>query len=1002
MNGTVPRLGIAVVCLVGVVLGGAYAPAVGIDTPIPDLGVEDSDDGPLGEELLSESQSGESQGDSGEINGDAQRSGGEFIDDPEMDEDGVPRDSGAENYGGVSSGGFPEKSTVGGPLSLSDHVELRVESPEPSRWRLGAYETYTGDSWERHGSDPEPLDGPLSTVNGDTSVSHNVRVTPERSFETLVTTWRPAFAEAPARDVLVTEDRRFIVSDPVTAGETYVTSTYGPPSHQDAKLASGTGSVPNDIQDRYTQLPDDTSERLQEHTAEITADAETSYETAAAVQSWLMTNKEYSLDAEHDRDQDVATAFVFQMEAGYCEYFATSMVAMLRSQDVPARYVTGYSPGEEAGEDEYIVRGQHAHAWVEVYIADIGWVTFDPTPSSDREEADRDDVPPEYAGPSPDDPETSEDDGPEHADGSDPDQDETDEDETDEDETDDDEANEDENGDNEADEDKTDGDETDDDETDEDETDEDLAPLEITLAQDPVPGRDLTVTVTRDGEPVPDAAIFFNDDLIGETDAAGNVTGEVPYVASLEVVVRSDGSEGETNTIDSKPRFPSIQASTSSPSSIGASSVWFSAGSSPISEAFTDSDTIAQTNENVTVDVPVDVDIEVRGEPIAGEPIDIVATVSDEPVRDATVRFNGTEVAQTGVSGEATADLPDTEVVEINVSRGEVSGNRTLSVSTFEVTVSPGTVIALPLMEAVVTTTLDDDPVENATVAIDGEPVAVTGSEGSVETPIPLADTATFTATADLDGISPTATTTVDDLYRNLGLTLGVALLGLGAVARRVRRSNIALRSVPHSAVRVAVRLFRAAIAGIVGAASTIDTMLSALRRGAHHAISLLRGGINGVSQLVRTIAGGVRRGGRRVAALFRSLPQRLHPYVLFAMMRRLWRSDSGDGSATDPATTAQTGGSEDDEDVLTLREAWAEFRGYVSIRSWRTATPGEIARWAVRRDELPREPVQTITDAFRDVEYGSRVPDDRVPAARQALKQLRARDEEENEGDDP
>jgi len=75
---------------------------------------------------------------------------------------------------------------------------------------------------------------------------------------------------------------------------------------------------------------------------------------------------------------------------------------------------------------------------------------------------------------------------------------------------------------------------------------------------------------------------------------------------------------------------------------------------------------------------------------------------------------------------------------------------------------------------------------------------------------------------------------------------------------------------------------------------------------------------------------------------------------------------------------------------LLTIRDAWGEFRTHVSIRSWRTATPGEIARWAVHRDGLPQEAVQTLTDAFRDVEYGSRPPRDRAPAARRALEAIR------------
>jgi hypothetical protein len=77
------------------------------------------------------------------------------------------------------------------------------------------------------------------------------------------------------------------------------------------------------------------------------------------------------------------------MERGYCTYFATTMVAMLRSQGVPARFAVGYTPGEQVGEDRWLARGLDSHAWVEVYFSDVGWVRFDPTPAEPRREAER-------------------------------------------------------------------------------------------------------------------------------------------------------------------------------------------------------------------------------------------------------------------------------------------------------------------------------------------------------------------------------------------------------------------------------------------------------------------------------------------------------------------------------------------------------------------------------------------------------------------------------------
>lgn len=1012
---------VAVVCLAGIVLGGALAPAIGVETPVPDLGVESGEGGSIGEGLLVDggAASSSSAGAAGGSGGSTDGSGGtgEFLKHVETTEDGVPVESGTRTYGGVSSGGYPQESSVGGPLSLSDQVELRVESPEPSRWRLGAYANYTGSGWDRRTTPAERLSGVLPTVDGTSTPAYEIRVTPQRSFKSLATAWRPAYAAAPNREVSVTEERALVVSEPVTAGDTYVTATYGAPSHAEAAEASGEGSVPSEVRGRYAELPDDTPERLGDRTATITADAETPYETAAAVQLWLTENKEYSLDAGHERSNDVATEFVFEMDAGYCEYFATSMVAMLRTQDVPARYVTGYGPGEAVGDGEYVVRGQDAHAWVEVYITDIGWVTFDPTPAGGRVDAERDAAPVDGGGPTsrgqaggpggqssgPGEPGSGDESGQDGSDGEEPGDGSGDDSEGD------DSKQESGSDDSESDIQNDSSEEDSQDSSSEDSSSEEdgqddsasesekTAPLEIKLSADPVPGRDLTVTVTQIDEPVPGATVSFNGDPIGETNAAGNVTGEVPYTESLEVVARAEGTETQASSLGPGALFPGADRGPRAIETASGDFFWRFAGGDGIAAVGAAGGAAAQAGGNVTVDVPVDITVRVVGEPIAGEPVEIITAVAGEPVSNGTVRVNGTAVGQTGPNGQATVTLPEAESAVVNVSRGDATGGRTLSVGRLSLSVSPSTGVPLPLTESVVTVTFDGEPVPDASVAVDNESTAATGANGTATVRLPFADSTSVSATASIGGTSASATQTIRNLYRNLTRAAGLVAFALGSVIVVARRRGVS----PRSAACVIVRLVRFGVAGLVRFAAAVETAIVALRRSLSTAMVLLTQGIGGVKRLASAvIAGGRRLLGRLVAALC-ATPRYLHPLAILAALRRAGRAGRDAIAETgDSSSRADPGGeSEQDEALLTIRDAWGEFRTHVSIRSWRTATPGEIARWAVRRDGLPQESVETLTDAFRDVEYGSRSPSDREPAARRALEAIRgAADADEEE----
>jgi transglutaminase-like putative cysteine protease len=143
--------------------------------------------------------------------------------------------------------------------------------------------------------------------------------------------------------------------------------------------AAGT-DYPDWVTSRYLWLPDTVPERVLALARDLTATAPTPYDRAYAIETYLRTFP-YNLDVPAPpSDRDVADYFLFELQEGYCDYYATAMVVMARAAGLPARYVTGYATGTyDYTKGYYVVAEANAHAWVEVYFPGYGWIEFEPT-----------------------------------------------------------------------------------------------------------------------------------------------------------------------------------------------------------------------------------------------------------------------------------------------------------------------------------------------------------------------------------------------------------------------------------------------------------------------------------------------------------------------------------------------------------------------------------------------------------------------------------------------
>ena len=272
-------------------------------------------------------------------------------------------------------------STQGFEGELPQTPQFVVDGGENTYWRQTAYATYTGATWAsspQWRSIAEGVPNDARTVDGR---AMNYEVTLLVPSSSLPTAWQPSEVSVPngSAGVEASSVGGVRATRRLPAGTTYLARSAAPPSDPATLRAAGT-DYPDRLEKRYTQLPESTPARVGTFTDELTAGDETAYDRAVTIRDWLK-GKPYSLNASHEPGEPVADQFIFEMESGYCQYYATSMVVMLRTQGIPARYVVGYAPGERVGEEQYLVTADRGHAWVEVFFPGTGWVRFDPTGS---------------------------------------------------------------------------------------------------------------------------------------------------------------------------------------------------------------------------------------------------------------------------------------------------------------------------------------------------------------------------------------------------------------------------------------------------------------------------------------------------------------------------------------------------------------------------------------------------------------------------------------------
>lgn len=131
----------------------------------------------------------------------------------------------------------------------------------------------------------------------------------------------------------------------------------------------------------HLALPDTVTDRTRQLAAELTANQATPFAKARAIELFL---RQYTYDLmvpEPPQDVvDIVDYFLFELQRGYCDYYATAFIILARLNGLPARFATGYAPGSwDPAQQLWVVTEEQAHSWPEIYFPEYGWVPFEPT-----------------------------------------------------------------------------------------------------------------------------------------------------------------------------------------------------------------------------------------------------------------------------------------------------------------------------------------------------------------------------------------------------------------------------------------------------------------------------------------------------------------------------------------------------------------------------------------------------------------------------------------------
>lgn len=275
-------------------------------------------------------------------------------------------------------------------LSQSSELAFRVEffqNPPPREkmyWRGLTFSYFDGVKWTAQGpynqttpwsarqgqniADiliPEWIGVPLS----DPPLEYHLMMEPTDNKWLFTLDVPHSFTE----NVEPTRDFRLEMSEPIyKKTDVYVSSFLTADKDRDAP--------PTELLEQNLALPKTGNEKARLFAQSMKLQSKNSEEYIARVLTWYRQDQFFYTLNPPTLSKDRIDNFLFQTKKGFCEHYASSFAFLMRAAGIPARVVVGYQGGEKSPLDNYwMILQSDAHAWVEVWLPQKGWVRYDPT-----------------------------------------------------------------------------------------------------------------------------------------------------------------------------------------------------------------------------------------------------------------------------------------------------------------------------------------------------------------------------------------------------------------------------------------------------------------------------------------------------------------------------------------------------------------------------------------------------------------------------------------------